>query len=448
MKYKILFKFLRSLIYLKRFLWWTGDKIGNSLNKLFSYFWRFIGFFYYKVGYFWDKSAVKSNTRWFMRRDNLQILLFIILLFVAIPQTKLYAKKGDYMSGQNSLAYSLSNRGEEFSLEAIVVDDQYVVNYDIDLPTWKEGTLTGEAGVDLAQDTALMHERDLAAVMAGGSALSKPTILPGADIGAVEVVVSDRKEAIDYTIQEGDSLGLIAQKFGISLATLLWDNNLTSRSIIRSGKVLSILPVSGIRHTVKSGDTVLKIANLYDGKASEIIEFNNLKSDGSLRIGDKIVVPNGAKKTYSTSRSRATTQSSRSVIAPPPSQQSPATSGFVWPSSAKIITQYYHWQHHGLDVAGPWQSTIYAAKAGKVETSQCGWNSGYGCYVVINHGGGVKTLYGHHSKLLVSAGDHVERGQTIGLMGNTGQVYGPTGIHLHFEIQINGVRVNPLGYIR
>jgi murein DD-endopeptidase MepM/ murein hydrolase activator NlpD len=68
--------------------------------------------------------------------------------------------------------------------------------------------------------------------------------------------------------------------------------------------------------------------------------------------------------------------------------------------------------------------------------------------VVIDHGGGIKTLYGHHSKLLVSPGDQVDTGQTIALMGNTGRVYGRTGIHLHFEIRVNGVRVNPLGYVK
>jgi murein DD-endopeptidase MepM/ murein hydrolase activator NlpD len=101
-----------------------------------------------------------------------------------------------------------------------------------------------------------------------------------------------------------------------------------------------------------------------------------------------------------------------------------------------------------LDIAGPFATPTYAAKAGVVEKAQCGWNSGYGCVIIIDHGGGIKTLYGHHSKLLVSAGDHVDAGDTIGLMGNTGNVRGITGIHVHFEVIVGGVRVNPLGYVR
>jgi murein DD-endopeptidase MepM/ murein hydrolase activator NlpD len=83
-----------------------------------------------------------------------------------------------------------------------------------------------------------------------------------------------------------------------------------------------------------------------------------------------------------------------------------------------------------------------------VEKSQCGWNSGYGCVIIIDHGGGIKTLYGHNSRLLVNVGDHVEAGQTIGLMGNTGNVRGRTGIHLHFEVWVNGVRTNPFKFVK
>jgi murein DD-endopeptidase MepM/ murein hydrolase activator NlpD len=133
---------------------------------------------------------------------------------------------------------------------------------------------------------------------------------------------------------------------------------------------------------------------------------------------------------------------------PPSSSAGASESGYVWPSGARIITQYYGLRHHALDIAGAWQTPNYATKAGKVITSQCGWNSGYGCYIIIDHGGGVKSLYGHNSKLLVSVGDEVEAGQTIGLMGNTGKVRGLTGIHLHFEIIVNGARVNPLRYTR
>lgn len=186
-----------------------------------------------------------------------------------------------------------------------------------------------------------------------------------------------------------------------------------------------------------------------NAKPEEIIAFNKLSSTAGLFVGERIMVPGGVKPRSALAVvSGRTTASAQRLAAPPRSLSSPSTRGFVWPSGARNITQYYNFNHHALDIAGPWQTPTYAAKAGRVEFAQCGWNRGYGCYIQIDHGNGVKTLYGHHSVLLVSPGDYVEAGQTIGLMGNTGNVRGVTGIHLHFEIIINGVRVNPLGYIR
>jgi murein DD-endopeptidase MepM/ murein hydrolase activator NlpD len=200
-------------------------------------------------------------------------------------------------------------------------------------------------------------------------------------------------------------------------------------------------------HMVKKGDTLAKIAKTYGAKSDEIIAFNNLDEDGKdLRVGERIMVPGGTKPTIA--KPKTTLATTYDVIRPSSSRQSPSASGFVWPAGVRTITQYFHWRHNGMDIAGPFETAIYAAKAGTVAISQCGWNGGYGCYVVINHGGGVKTVYGHNSRLLVSVGEYVETGQTIALMGNTGNVRGRTGIHLHFEVQINGARVNPLGYVR
>jgi len=77
--------------------------------------------------------------------------------------------------------------------------------------------------------------------------------------------------------------------------------------------------------------------------------------------------------------------------------------------------------------------------------SQCGWNGGYGCYIILDHGGGVHTLYGHASLLYVSIGESVTQGQTIALMGSTGRSTGP---HVHFEVRRGGVRENPLQYVK
>ena len=90
---------------------------------------------------------------------------------------------------------------------------------------------------------------------------------------------------------------------------------------------------------------------------------------------------------------------------------------------------------------------IYAAEAGTIPRADYGWNGGYGNVIEIDHGNELTTLYGHNKKLYVTEGDYVQRGQKIADMGNTGLVYGATGIHVHFEVISRGVKKNPLLYI-
>ncbi|EKE07008.1 MAG: membrane protein, partial [uncultured bacterium] len=132
-------------------------------------------------------------------------------------------------------------------------------------------------------------------------------------------------------------------------------------------------------------------------------------------------------------------------VVPVSSVATPAGSGYLWPTDAKIITQYYTWQHNGLDIASRVGTRIYATKAGTITVSQCGWNTGYGCYIKIDHGNGLTSLYGHNSQLLVNVGDYVTQGQNIALMGSTGN---SSGSHVHFEIRVNNNNVNPLSYVR
>lgn len=127
---------------------------------------------------------------------------------------------------------------------------------------------------------------------------------------------------------------------------------------------------------------------------------------------------------------------------------------FTWPApSYTYISSPYGYRNHpvlgrtkfhsGLDLAAPGGSNILAAADGTVRSA--GWNGGYGYCVVIDHGGGVATLYGHASKLLVSSGQKVTKGQVIALVGTTGM---STGNHLHFEVLKNGATTDPMAYLR
>lgn len=104
--------------------------------------------------------------------------------------------------------------------------------------------------------------------------------------------IPTRTEIEKYIVQPGDTISSIAEDFGVSINTILWENKLTPRSIIKPGQVLKILPVSGVSHIVKRGDTVEKIAKLYRANKEEIIRFNNLEEE-PLKVGDVIIIPEG-----------------------------------------------------------------------------------------------------------------------------------------------------------
>jgi murein DD-endopeptidase MepM/ murein hydrolase activator NlpD len=119
--------------------------------------------------------------------------------------------------------------------------------------------------------------------------------------------------------------------------------------------------------------------------------------------------------------------------------------GLVWPVSGPITSGFgTRWgrMHEGIDIAVPSGTPVHAAASGTV--IYAAWMTGYGNLVVLDHGNGLATAYAHNSSLLVSVGQHVSQGQTISLSGSTGHSTGP---HVHFEVRVNGVAVDPLGYL-
>lgn len=135
-----------------------------------------------------------------------------------------------------------------------------------------------------------------------------------------------------------------------------------------------------------------------------------------------------------------------------PGKANGSTGTMMWPCpSCHYITSQFGWRYHpiyqtqkyhsGVDIGASYGATIVAADGGTIITA--GSVSGYGNCVVINHGNGITTLYGHMSSIAVSVGQKVSKGQTIGYVGSTGNSTGP---HLHWEVTVNGVRQNPLNY--
>jgi len=269
---------------------------------------------------------------------------------------------------------------------------------------------------------------------------TQPTVLSVfAQNPEMQTVISDvRDKIIEYKVQSGDTLSKVADKFGVSLETIRWQNSLT-KDAIKEGQILKILPVTGVSHTVKKGDTVYSIAKLYDASAQAVVDFpfNTFSNDETfaLAIGQVIIVPDGVMpKEQPATRIRQITPNAGTVV---------ASGNFVWPT-AGTITQRFVWYHKGVDIANSSAPDILAADSGTVVTS--GWSTvGYGNHIIIDHGNGYRTLYAHMQILYVKAGQTVNRGDRIGKMGSTGR---STGTHLHFEVILNGVHLNPLNVLK
>jgi murein DD-endopeptidase MepM/ murein hydrolase activator NlpD len=240
-----------------------------------------------------------------------------------------------------------------------------------------------------------------------------PAFVNGKVLGTM--VEEQRKEIQEYIVEEGDTLFSISQKFGISLKTILWANNLNKNSVIKPGQKLIILPVDGVLHEVKAGDTLSEIAKKYQAKIEDILSFNELENENDIYIGDILIIPGGK------------IPSPKSA----PQPLTPLAQGyFICPVAGGCrITQGLHW-YNAVDFSnGKCGEPILAAAGGTV--LKAGWNRTAGNYVKILHPNGVVTMYGHLQTIFVSPGEQVSQGQIIGTMGATGKA---TGCHLHFGV--------------
>ncbi len=226
-----------------------------------------------------------------------------------------------------------------------------------------------------------------------------------------------------YVVREGDSLSQIARMFSVSVNTIIWANDL-HKSLIKEGQSLVILPVSGVKHNVVKGETLVSITKKYKGNLDEIVQFNDLTIDSRLAIGDIVIIPDGEMGSYSYS---ATSRGYVDRGTGGPSYDN----YYIRPVNGRK-SQGLH-GYNAIDIAAPVGTPIFAAASGKVIVSRSGgWNGGYGNYIVIKHDNRTQTLYSHASENIVYVGKNVVRGQVIGYVGSTGKSTGP---HVHFEIR-------------
>ncbi len=257
-----------------------------------------------------------------------------------------------------------------------------------------------------------------------GSALM-PVVGPLGSVAESDLYKLD--QITTYTVRGGDNLSKIADMFGINVNTIYWANNLKKGALIKTGDVLVILPISGIQYEVKKGDTVKSLAKKFKSDAEEIMTFNGLLQDGFLEVGSTIIIPDAEIEIPSAPpKSSGTKNVYRGGGGPE------IIGYYIRPILAGRKTQGIH-GFNGVDLADSCGTQIFASAAGTVLIARStGWNGGYGKYIVIIHPNGTQTLYSHMSSVYVVPGQIVSQGAVVGAIGSTGN---SSGCHVHFEVR-------------
>lgn len=262
-----------------------------------------------------------------------------------------------------------------------------------------------------------------------------------------------RYEVKEYTVEAGDSVFEIAQKFNVKPETLLWANyDLLNDNpdMISKGMQLKIPPVDGVYYQWQEGDTLQAIAARFEAKPDDILGFsgNDLDlTDPELEPGEWLMVPGGHREFRQwiipvIPRGRAGV--SRSLYGAGTCEGGYdgafGSGAFIWPAGNHYLSGNDYWSGHlGIDIAAGQGAPVYAADSGVVVFAGPALG-GYGNMVMIDHGNGYQTLYAHLSSVSVSCGRSVGQGGTIGYAGSTGNSTGP---HLHFEVRYMGGFTNP-----
>ena len=270
-----------------------------------------------------------------------------------------------------------------------------------------------------------------------------------------------RQEITTYTVQEGDTIFGISEKFGLEPETILWGNYSILQDnphALQPGQELNILPVNGTYYEWQDGDGLNGVSSFFGVTPEEIINFpgNNLDAASigdftrpNIAPGTMLVVPGGRREFVSWSAPLGVTREDPAlarVLGPgacdPIAGGAVGYGSFVWPTNKHYLSGFDYSpksNHWGIDLAGSEGEGVYATDAGVIVYS--GWNNyGYGNMIMIDHGNGFQSLYAHLSALYRFCGQSVGQGEGIGAIGSTGR---SSGAHLHFEIMTATYKINP-----
>jgi murein DD-endopeptidase MepM/ murein hydrolase activator NlpD len=274
-----------------------------------------------------------------------------------------------------------------------------------------------------------------------------------------------RTEVITYTVQPGDTVFGIAEKFGLKPQTILWGNYYVladNPHALTPGQELNILPVDGTYHKWSAGEGLNGVAEGYGVKPEDIINWagNHLDpetlgdwSNPNIEPGTFLLVPGGQREFVTWSAPRITRENPgvAKFIGPGACgvilDGAVGTGAFIWPSAAHFLSGYDYspsTNHFGIDIDGETGESMWASDSGVIVYA--GWNNfGYGNIVVIDHGNGWQTLYAHMDTIGVGCGQSVFQGTPIGTIGSTGA---SSGSHIHFEMLHDDYgKVNPWDFL-
>jgi murein DD-endopeptidase MepM/ murein hydrolase activator NlpD len=251
-----------------------------------------------------------------------------------------------------------------------------------------------------------------------------------------------------YVVRSGETLAEIAVRYNTTVDGIATASGISDPSRIYPGQVLNIpspgavardYPAeSATSHTVGQGETMGQIALRYGVTVSALAAANGITNSSRIYTGQVLSIPSASAGSASVRYASYGAGLCINVEV-----EHSGSGYFIRPMRGYVISQYFHPWHSGIDLAIPAGSKVYAADGGTV--IYAGWNpAGYGNLIVLDHGNGWRTYYAHLSQINVECGEWVPRGSIIAASGNTGNSTGP---HLHFEMLRYGVPVNPAGYL-
>jgi len=381
---------------------------------------------------FKEETSLKEEPK---TEETMKILQNKIELKVAAQSIQINGKVVGYVSNQQEMNSILDEIKKKYG--------------PLPLPTDKSKTVTAASAPDSTVTVQFKEE-----VQTKAEEVSPKKVLTGDQLKTL--IEKGTLQQLVHTVKEGDCLGCIAQQYGISKKDIIRNNpEITEDTLLQLGQTLNVTAAKPLL-TVKTiekkqQDIVLDYAievktndTMYRGD-SKVIQPGK---EGLKKVTYQIVKENGVETEKKVINEQILEEPVSKIIEKGTKVKPDRGSGsFSWPTYGGSITSGYgaRWgrTHKGLDISGVSNRTIKAADNGRVVSA--GWKGNYGNCVIVDHGNGYRTLYGHMSSISVSAGDVVEQGEKLGIMGSTGD---STGVHLHFEILKNGANKNPMSFFR